>query len=279
MAQNGRGNTRRVVAGWRVSTTASAFGVRVFTTGRVRTKRAARGIGRYWRDDWSDSTLPVHVFLVEHAHGLCLVDAGQTAAAALPGYFPAWHPFFRLARFELSPRDDAAAQLVMAGIAIRDIRWVVLTHLHTDHVGGIGAFGTAELLVSPTEWHRAQGLGGRIRGYLPQYWPTHAPPHLVSFNGPAVGPFPSSYDVAGDGRLVMVPLPGHTPGHSALLVRNGAAQSFLCAGDAALTADKMSGDCPAIATWCLAEQITVLTSHDDAAPQLCARELSAEGAA
>ena len=114
---------------------------------------------------------------------------------------------------------------------------------------------------------------------LPQYWPTHVPPHLVSFSGPAVGPFPSSYDVAGDGRLVMVPLPGHTPGHSALLVRNGADQSFLCAGDAALTAAKMMGEFPAIATWCVAEQITVLTSHDDAAPQLCARELSADGAA
>ena len=252
--------------------------MRAFSTGRVRNKREARGIGRYLRDDWSESTLPINVFLVEHPQGLCLVDAGQTAAAALPGYFPFWHPYFRLARFELTPMDDAAEQLVASGIAVRDVRWVVLTHLHTDHVGGIGAFTHADVVVVRAEWNRAQGLGGRVRGYLPQYWPRCIAPRLVDFTSPCVGPFPASYDVASDGRLLMVPLPGHTPGHSALLVSDDVGQRFLCAGDAAITAVELARLFPAIATWCRTEAITILTSHDDAVSPLFSRPFSPGGA-
>ena len=51
------------------------------------------------------------------------------------------------------------------------------------------------------EWERATGIGGRVRGYLPQYWPRGLEPTLVDFDGGAVGPFRSSFDVAGDGRL------------------------------------------------------------------------------
>ena len=52
-------------------------------------------------------------------------------------------------------------------------------------------------------------------------------PRLVDFSGPAAGPFAASH-VAGDGRLLVVPLPGHTPGHAGLLVDG----ETLLAGDA-----------------------------------------------
>ena len=108
------------------------------------------------------------------------------------------------------------------------MRWVVLSHLHTDHVGGVSAFAHADVLVSRIEWERAAGMRGRLRGYLPQHWPAGLTPRLVDFSGPAAGPFAASHDVAGDGRLLMVPLPGHTPGHAGLLVDG----QTLLAGDA-----------------------------------------------
>jgi glyoxylase-like metal-dependent hydrolase (beta-lactamase superfamily II) len=196
--------------------------IRRLTTGRVRGKQRS-GPLRYLPGGWSDETLPVHAFAVGHPDGVCLFDTGQTARALRAGYHPRWHPYLWLARFELTPEDEVASQLDPL-----TVRWVVISHLHTDHVGGLSAFANADVLVSRLEWDHAAGMHGRLRGYLPQHWPAGLTPRLVDFSGPAAGPFAASHDVAGDGSLLMVPLPGHTPGHAGLLVDG----ETLLAGDA-----------------------------------------------
>jgi glyoxylase-like metal-dependent hydrolase (beta-lactamase superfamily II) len=246
-------------------------GVRAFSTGAVRGKRRRRGIRRYMPAGWSDSTLPVNVFAIEHPEGVCLFDTGQSARAAEPGYFPWWFPFFRLARFELGPEDEAAAQLSRAGIDPDAIRWVVLSHMHTDHAGGIHAFSGAEVLVSRAEWQRATDLPSRLRlrGYLPQYWPEGVHPRLIDFDGPPIGPFPGSHDVAGDRRLLLVPTPGHSVGHMALLVRDPHGGVFL-AGDLAESAEELGRRAPELAAFCSEEGVRVLTSHDPEAVPIAA---------
>lgn len=220
---------------------------------------------RYLRDVWEDASLPVNVFLVEHRDGLCLVDTGQTAAASSPDYFDWWYPFFRLARFELHAPDEVAAQLEAANIDLLRLRWIVLTHMHTDHIGGLGALPRTEILVSREEWEPAQGLGGRLRGYLPQRWPVEVQPRLVEFGGPSIGPFHTSHAVTADGGILIVPLPGHTRGHVGVLIRSPASGSFLCVGDAVIRADELPAAFPEIAAWCIRERITVLACHDDGA--------------
>jgi N-acyl homoserine lactone hydrolase len=231
-----------------------------FSTGRVRPKRASHGPRRYLPGGWSDETLPVNVFLVHHPLGHCLFDTGQTASAAAPGHHPWWHPYLRLARFELDREDEIGAQLPGRGVDLGSVRWVVLSHLHTDHVGGVGAFPHAEVIVSRAEWERARGLSGRLRGYVPQHWPL-GEPVLVDLSGPPVGPFPGSFDVAGDGRLLVVPTPGHSPGHVSLVARDaaGAGGSFL-GGDIAHSPAALPGP---IAEFCAREHLTVLLAHDD----------------
>lgn len=243
--------------------------VTCISTGAVRSKSGERGPRRYLSGGWGEHTLPVNVFLVEHPQGLCLLDAGQTARAALPGHFPRWHPFFRLARFELAPEDEVAPQLRRLGFCPRDVRWVVLSHLHTDHVGGLGAFAHAHVAVARPEWDRATGLAGRLRGYLPQYWPAGVEPRLVDFTDEPVGPFPASYDLAGDGTLLLVPTPGHTPGHMALLVRAGTGRWLLC-GDVAHSAAELPAADPQLAEFCRREAVVPLTAHDARAGEIIA---------
>jgi N-acyl homoserine lactone hydrolase len=239
--------------------------LRVFSTGRVRGKAAERGLRRYLPGGWSSATLPVNVFLVEHADGPVLFDAGQTAEAARPGYFPRWHPFLRLSRFELGPADEAGAQLEAAGIHLDEVRSVVLSHLHTDHAGGIAAFGRARVIVTRSEWQAAGGFGGRVRGYLPQHWPRGLRPLLVDFDGPPLGPFSASHELAPG--LVLVPTPGHTRGHAALLVRDGD-EAWLLGGDLAHSAAELEETAPEIARFCRSEGVTFLAAHDDDAPAL-----------
>lgn len=233
-------------------------------TGRVREKAGTRGLGRYVRDRWRVATLPVQAFVVDRAGELCLFDAGQTPAAALPGYFPRWQPFLRLARFELDADDAVERRLLDEGLRPQDVRWLVLSHLHTDHVGGVGAFPHAEVVVTRTEWVRGAGLLGRLRGYLPEKWPAEARVRIVELDGPPVGPFAGTHDVAGDGTLLVVPLPGHTPGHAGLLVR-GAGGDALLAGDAAHTVAELALVAPEVASWCARTQTVVALAHDDGA--------------
>lgn len=203
----------------------------------------------------------MNVFLVEHPTGLCLFDAGQSARAALHGYFPRWHPFFRLSRFELAPEDEAAAQLRRLGVMPDDIRWVVLSHLHTDHSGGVAAFGSAEVIVSRLEWRRASGISGRLRGYLPQHWPPGLQPRLVDLDEPPVGPFAGSFELTGDGTLTAVALPGHTPGHIGLLARADG-HAYLAVGDLVHAAAELASAYPELGAFCAREGVSVLAAHD-----------------
>jgi glyoxylase-like metal-dependent hydrolase (beta-lactamase superfamily II) len=248
----------------------SSIRVQCLITGAVREKLGERGARRYVLDRWRDETLPVNVFVIEHPKGVCVFDSGQTAQAAIRGYLPRWHPFLRLARFELTAADEAGSQLDARGIDPAAVRWLVLSHLHTDHVGGIDAFTNAEVLVTPSEWRLASGVRGRIRGYLPQHWPAGVTPSIVDFGGPPIGPFPVSHDLAGDGTLLLVPTPGHTPGHMAMLVR-GEEQSYLCCGDLAKSPAQLAHASPAIAEFCRANTVVVLATHDWHAPDLLQR--------
>jgi glyoxylase-like metal-dependent hydrolase (beta-lactamase superfamily II) len=245
-------------------TETSGVKIRCVTTGNVRPKRGERGVRRYLPGGWDTRSLPVNVFVIQHPAGTCLFDTGQTASAARHGYFPAWHPFFRLSRFELTAADEAAAQLLRLGIDPGAVRWVALSHLHTDHVGGLAAFAGAEVLVTRTEWAHARGVTGRLRGYLPQYWPRGLRPALVDFSDGPVGPFAGSFDLAGDGRLLLVPTPGHTRGHMALLIQDGE-RRYLCCGDAAHSAAALAATAPELDRFCREHGVVALTSHDPAA--------------
>ena len=78
--------------------------------------------------------------------------------------------------------------------------------------------------------------------------------------GPAVGPFAASYDVAGDGVLLIVATPGHTAGHLSLLVRGP--RLTLLAGDLVHEPAELAAVAPAVAAWCREHDVDVLTAHD-----------------
>lgn len=164
--------------------------------------------------------LPVPSWLVEHPRGLALFDSGLHAELASD---PATRlgPLARLMRVELAADETVGARLAGLGIAPGDVRFLVTSHLHFDHVGGHAQVPNARLVVQRAEWdagHDAAAI--RASFYEPRDYDL----------GHAVEAVDGEHDVFGDGTVVCVPTPGHTPGHQSLRVR-------LASGDIVLTAD------------------------------------------
>ena len=87
--------------------------------------------------------------------------------------------------------------------------------------------------MSDEEVRLARGFAGRLRGYLPNRWPDWFKPRSISFASEPFGPFDRSQRVTSDGTVV-VPTPGHTPGHVSVIVVDGDLGYFL-AGDTSYT--------------------------------------------
>jgi glyoxylase-like metal-dependent hydrolase (beta-lactamase superfamily II) len=179
--------------------------------------------------EWTD-WLPIYAWAIEHDEGVIVVDTGETSRVHQQGYFPSWHPFYRrAAHFSVHPDEEIGAQLRSLGIGSRDVSQVVLTHLHTDHAGGLTDLTNARFWVSEQEFKRASGIGGRIQGYLPHRWPRWWKPNFIRFDHGPLGPFESSMSLTKAGDVLIVPTPGHTPHHVSVVVRGS--PSLFIAGD------------------------------------------------
>jgi glyoxylase-like metal-dependent hydrolase (beta-lactamase superfamily II) len=188
--------------------------------------------------EWTEP-LPIYAFVIEHPEGVIVVDTGETARAAEPGYFPRWQPFFRFAvREQVEPEQEIGPQLERLGIGRGDVRQVVLTHLHTDHAGGLHHFPNNEVLVSSAESTYAAGLRGRLRGYPSNRLPGWFDPILLDLPPVPYGPFPASLPLTRAGDVTLVPLPGHSPGQIGVLVEEADHTVFLAA-DSSYTQDAM----------------------------------------
>ena len=136
--------------------------ISVFTTGTVQIH--PEHMAGTWQPTWLwvltsrrwTAPLPINVFVIEHRDGLVLFDTGQDRASITdPGYFPSGlllGSLFSMARFEMTAEQTLTAQLKGLGYSPADVRTVVLSHLHGDHIGGLREVAQAELLVSRAEW-------------------------------------------------------------------------------------------------------------------------------
>jgi N-acyl homoserine lactone hydrolase len=188
--------------------------------------------------EWTEP-LPIFAFVIEHPEGVIVVDTGETARVAEPGYFPRWHPLLQFAvRESVEPEQEIGPQLAHLGIAPSDVGTVVMTHLHTDHAGGLHHFPDTKILVTRADLEHARGFRGRLRGYPNNRLPNWFDPTPLDLESTPLGPFPQSLRLTTAGDVSVVPLHGHTPGQVGVLVEDRDHTVFL-AGDSSYTQELM----------------------------------------
>lgn len=194
--------------------------------------------------------VPIHCFLLEHREGLVLFDTGlDPAIVSDPNYIRSpIGRFFRrrVFRFHIGPEDSLDRRLSALGFSASAVRTAVISHLHFDHVGGIAHIPQADLIVSKDEWAQLSGPQPERKWILREHvelpdakW---RPVEFTPTEDPLLAPFGGVHDVMGDGSMILLPTPGHSPGSMSMLVRSTNMPPLLLAGDLTYGLDMLMND-------------------------------------
>ena len=183
--------------------------------------------------------LPVSSYLIECAHGKVLFDCGWHRDMSPSGEFDKKAqikslgslPLYMTNQGKIEKGAAIDEQLALLGICPADLDLVLLSHLDCDHANGLKLVADAkQILVSKDELLFAENKTpvNRIR-YNPAWW-HDTNMQTFDWNG-TEGPAGKSYDVFGDGSLVMVNIPGHSKGLCALKITNSDGRFVLLYSD------------------------------------------------
>lgn len=194
----------------------------------------------------SSQCFPSRAYLIETTQGLVLWDTGYAErfkAAVSEGVF---RLYGWVTPVHVDPGEGLAQQLRAQGVSARDIRWVVLSHLHADHVAGLRDFPHARVVCARAAWLSSRGLSNWAavrQAFVPALLPPDMESRLqfVDTLHPralpaALAPFTQAHDLTGQGEVLIVDLPGHAVGHLGCFVAEDVGWSLL-ASDAAWVAD------------------------------------------
>jgi N-acyl homoserine lactone hydrolase len=165
-------------------------------------------------------TMPIPAYLIEHDKGTLLFDTGMNPACQ---HDPAGHVGAAIAtafRFHYAKGEEVSARLEAIGHDPARIGLIVNSHLHFDHCGGNASIPNATVVVQRREWEAGKRPeGAAVRAYIPRDYDLGHKLKLVD----------GEHDLFGDGRVVLLPTPGHTAGHQSLKLRLDSGEIVLAA--------------------------------------------------
>jgi glyoxylase-like metal-dependent hydrolase (beta-lactamase superfamily II) len=164
--------------------------------------------------------LPVSSALLRHGAANVLFDTG-CHPTVVDNPEARWGGLAKLMVPIMRPGEHVLSGLAGLGLQPDDIDVVINSHLHPDHCGCNAFFRKATFLCHADELAAARAPGSEASGYLAAEWDRPM----------TVDAIESQRDVFGDGRIVLLPLPGHTPGSIGALAELDNSGTFLLAGD------------------------------------------------
>jgi N-acyl homoserine lactone hydrolase len=190
----------------------------VFDCGENQTNDLSRwspgvNVGKYF--EFSDNC-----YLIKHSKGLMLWDSGlaDSIANSPNGVTRGGGAIHSIVRKTL------ISQLASIGVKPEQIKYLAFSHTHSDHVGNANYFTSATLYIQEAEYDAAFGASPAKFGFDPSLYDKLRANSVVKLHG--------DYDVFGDGSVVILSTPGHTPGHQSLFVRLPRRGGVVLSGDA-----------------------------------------------
>jgi N-acyl homoserine lactone hydrolase len=190
----------------------------VFNCGESKVEDVSRwtpgvDVGKPWE-------FSANCYLIRHAQGWLMWDSGiNDNVATMPQGFQ---------RGKVSPRywlpKPLRAQLAEIGVAPGEITHVAFSHTHGDHVGNANLFAAATLYIQQAEYDVAFGPDAASKWNF----------EVTSYDklrGSKTVKLSGDHDVFGDGSVMIISTPGHTPGHQSLFVRLPKAGPVILSGD------------------------------------------------
>ena len=189
------------------------------------------------------SPVPVPAFLVRHpTAGLILVDTGLHPSIASDPEANLGRLAASFTDWTVRPGEDVASRLRTMGTDPSQVGTVILTHLHLDHASAVSEFPQATFVISSAEWEDAtSGLLPILKYYRPQQFDHAFDFRTVDYGADSINSFSTfgrSFDLFGDGSVVLLSTPGHSVGHQSVYLKTGAGPVLL-AGDAIFLADQL----------------------------------------
>ncbi len=173
--------------------------------------------------------------LIRHPKGTFLYDTGLASDIYLSLQNQSF--LFKNTLGKFTFEQSIASHLHNLSMKPRDLDFVLLSHLHWDHVSGIPDLPGVPLRINRVEYDAAQlGLLDNNHG-LVRTLMSDNPIDLFECQGPEYDSFNSSHDLFGDGSITLIPLPGHTAGNTGMLIRRANGSPLFLLGDAAWVAE------------------------------------------
>jgi glyoxylase-like metal-dependent hydrolase (beta-lactamase superfamily II) len=162
-----------------------------------------------------------HCLLIETGAGLVLVETGLGLGDVRDPAGTLGADWVELAQPRLAEEETAVRQVAALGYAPGDVRHIIVTHLDVDHCGGLPDFPAASVHVLAAELAAATAEAPSFR-YRPAHW-AHGPAWVPCNPEPGEEWFGfTSVQPAGlPPEIRLVPLGGHTAGHTGVAVRQG----------------------------------------------------------
>jgi glyoxylase-like metal-dependent hydrolase (beta-lactamase superfamily II) len=204
---------------------------------------------------WARQRFPAGFALLVHRHhGPVLFDTGYAQRFVGPPRSMPHLVHAHATPATIPPSEEAHRQLSSLGIPAGDVRWIVISHFHADHVAGLRDFPSARIVCSRAAWdgvRRWRGIAGLRHGFLPHLLPPDVEQRLrfvealPSVSSPAaLTGFEPPRDLFADGAALLLELPGHAVGQIGLFVPALAAGPLFLVADAAWSQQAIASGTP-----------------------------------